>query len=172
VWTFTLVWLMADRGWQAAPAGVVVTVAQLLGAVGRVAAGHWSDRMNARLRPIRVIAVVAAAAMLLLGLLAHLDSPLSVVIVVVASAITVTDNGLAFTAIAEIAGPYWSGRALGVQYTSQMVTMGGAPPLFGALIAIAGFPVAFAVTSIFALAAVPMIPIDADHPELLQPSGR
>jgi MFS family permease len=170
VWTFTLVWLMADLGWQAAPAGVVVTVAQLLGAAGRVAAGHWSDRMNARLRPIRIIAVVAASAMLLLGLAADLDSPLSVVIIVAASAITVTDNGLAFTAIAEIAGPYWSGRALGVQYTSQMVTMGGAPPLFGALIAIAGFPVAFAATAIFALAAVPIIPVDADDPELLRPS--
>jgi MFS family permease len=170
VWTFTLVWLMADRGWQAAPAGIVVTVAQLLGAAGRIAAGHWSDRMNARLRPIRIIAVVAASAMLLLGLAADLDSPLSVVIVVVASAITVTDNGLAFTAIAEIAGPYWSGRALGVQYTSQMVTMGGAPPLFGALIAVAGFPVAFAASAIFALAAVPIIPGDADHPELLRPS--
>jgi MFS family permease len=170
VWTFTLVWLMADRGWQAAPAGVVVTVAQLLGAVGRIAAGHWSDRINARLRPIRVIAVVGASAMLLLGLAADLGSPLSVVIIVVASAITVTDNGLAFTAIAEISGPYWSGRALGVQYTSQMVTMGGAPPLFGALIALTGFPVAFAVSAIFALAAVPIIPIDADHPELLRPS--
>jgi hypothetical protein len=51
-----------------------------------------------------------------------------------------------------------------------MVTMGGAPPLFGALIALTGFPVAFAVSAIFALAAVPIIPIDADHPELLRPS--
>ena len=36
VWTFTLVWLMADRGWSAASAGALVTAAQLLGAVGRV----------------------------------------------------------------------------------------------------------------------------------------
>jgi sugar phosphate permease len=170
VWTFTLVWLMSDRGWDAAPAGVVVTVAQISGAVGRVVVGHWSDRMNARLRPIRVIAVLAASVMLLLGLAAHLDSALSVVIIVAASTITVTDNGLAFTAVAEIAGPYWSGRALGVQYTSQMLTMGSAPPLFGALIAIAGFPVAFAASSIFALVAVPMIPGDADHPALVRPS--
>ncbi len=32
VWTFTLVWLMTDRGWSAASAGAMVTVAQMLGA--------------------------------------------------------------------------------------------------------------------------------------------
>ena len=37
VWTFTLVWLMTDRGWSAASAGAMVTVAQILGA-------GWPDR--------------------------------------------------------------------------------------------------------------------------------
>ena len=163
VWTFTLVWLMADRGWSAASAGVVVTVAQLLGALGRVAAGHWSDRVGARLRPIRIISVAAALAMLVLALTDHLNSPLSVAVIVVASVITVTDNGLAYTAIAELAGPFWSGRALGVQYTGQMLTMGGTPPLFGALIAIAGYPVAFAASALFPLAAPLLVPVDADR---------
>lgn len=40
---------------------------------------------------------------------------------VIASVITTADNGLAFTAVAEIAGPYWSGRALGAQNTTQYV---------------------------------------------------
>ena len=44
VWTFTLVWLISARGWSAASAGALVTVAQVLGALGRVAAGRWSDR--------------------------------------------------------------------------------------------------------------------------------
>ena len=43
VWTFTLVWLMTDRGWSAASAGAMVTAAQVLGAAGRIAAGRWSD---------------------------------------------------------------------------------------------------------------------------------
>jgi MFS family permease len=43
VWTFTLVWLMSDRGWSAASAGAMVTAAQFLGAGGRIAAGRWSD---------------------------------------------------------------------------------------------------------------------------------
>jgi len=43
VWTFTLVWLMSDRGWSAASAGAMVTAAQVLGAGGRIAAGRWSE---------------------------------------------------------------------------------------------------------------------------------
>ena len=43
--------------------------------------------------------------------------------------ITVSDNGLAFTAIAEIAGPFWSGRALGTQNTSQHLAVGGRRPV-------------------------------------------
>ena len=43
VWTFTLVWLMAERGWSAGSAGLLVTLAQVLGAAGRIAAGRWSD---------------------------------------------------------------------------------------------------------------------------------
>ena len=87
--------------------------------------------MGSRLRPIRTIALAAAAAMGLLALTDWLDSPLSVAVMVIASVITVSDNGLAFTAIAEIAGPFWSGRALGTQNTSQLLTAGVAPPLFG-----------------------------------------
>jgi MFS family permease len=163
VWTFTLVWLMADRRWSAASAAVVVIVAQVLGAVGRVAAGHWSDRVGARLRPIQIISVAAAVAMLVLAVTDHLDSPLSVAVLVVASVITVTDNGLAYTAIAEHAGPFWSGRALGIQYTGQMLTMAGTPPLFGAMIAVAGYPLAFAVSALFPLAAPFLVPVETER---------
>jgi len=163
VWTFTLVWLMSDRGWSAASADAMVTAAQLLGAAGRIAAGRWSDMVGSRLRPIRTIAVGAAASMGLLALTDWLNSPISVAVMMIASVITVSDNGLAFTAIAEIAGPFWSGRALGTQNTSQLFTAGVAPPLFGALITAAGYPVAFAVCALFPLVALPLVPVDNDH---------
>lgn len=170
VWTFTLVWLMSDRGWSAASAGAMVTAAQILGAGGRIAAGRWSDTaasrssdlVGSRLRPIRTIALAAAAAMGLLALTDWLHSPVSVAVMVIASVITVSDNGLAFTAIAEIAGPFWSGRALGTQNTSQLLTAGVAPPLVGGLIGIAGYPVAFAVCALFPVIAMPLVPVDRD----------
>jgi MFS family permease len=159
VWTFTLVWLMVDRGWSAASAGALVTAAQVLGAFGRVAAGRWSDRVGSRLRPIRTIAVAAAASMALLAFTDELGSPLSIAVMIAASVITVSDNGLAFTAIAEIAGPFWSGRALGTQNTSQLLTAGVAPPLFGGLIAAAGYPAAFLTCAVFPLIALPLVPV-------------
>jgi MFS family permease len=160
VWTFTLVWLITDNGWSAGSAGALVTVAQILGALGRVGAGLWSDRVGSRLAPIRVIAAAAAAAMLALALTDAADWAWSIAAMIVASVVTVSDNGLAFTAIAEIAGPFWSGRALGTQNTSQLLTAGLTPPLFGALIGAAGFPVAFAVCAVFPVLAVPLVPTD------------
>ncbi len=162
MWTFTLVWLIVERGWSSGSAGALVMVAQVLGALGRIAAGRWSDWMGSRLRPIRIIAVGAAASMLALALADVLDSPLSIPVMIAASVITVSDNGLAFTAIAEIAGPFWSGRALGAQNTSQLLTAGLTPPLFGALIGGLGFPVAFAVCAVFPLIALPLVPADPD----------
>ncbi len=163
VWTFTLVWLMTERGWSAGSAGVLVTAgpgarrarAGSPPAAGRTWRGRGCDRSAS-------IALAAAASMGLLALTDWLDSPISVAMMVVASVITVSDNGLAFTAIAEIAGPFWSGRALGTQNTSQLLTAGVAPPLFGALIGVAGYAVAFAVCALFPLIAIPLVPVDAD----------
>ncbi|MGV0834927.1 MFS transporter [Mycolicibacterium thermoresistibile] len=160
IWTFTLVWLMTERGWSAGSAGTMVMIAQVLGAGGRIAAGRWSDLVGSRLRPIRTIALGAAAAMALLALTDAFGSPISVAIMVIAAVVTVSDNSLAFTAIAEIAGPYWTGRALGTQNTSQLLTTAITPPLFGGLIGIAGYPVAFALCAVLPLAAIPLVPAD------------
>lgn len=160
LWTFALVWLMTDRGWSAASAGALVTVAQVLGAGGRIAAGRWSDVTGSRLRPIRTIALAAAATMGLLAVTDWLSSPISVAIMVIASVITVSDNGLAFTAIAEIAGPFWSGRALGTQNTSQLFASAASAPVFGALIGALGYPVAFALSALLPLLAIPVVPVE------------
>jgi len=162
VWTFALVWLMTDRGWSAAAAGTLVMAAQLCGAAGRIAAGRWSDVVGSRLRPVRTIALAASATMGLLAVLDLLDSPWAVAVLLIASTVTVSDNGLAFTAIAEIAGPYWSGRALGVQNTNQLFAAGLVPPMFGALVGAAGFSAAFAVCALFPLVAAPLVPVRDD----------
>ena len=163
LWTFALAWLMTDRGWSAASAGTLITATQVLGAIGRIAAGRWSDVVASRLRPIRTIALAAAVSMGLLALTDWLSSPVSVAMMMIASVITVSDNGLAFTAIAEIAGPFWSGRALGTQNTSQHLATAAAAPLFGGLIGVAGYPVAFAVSALLPLLAIPLVPVGQDR---------
>ncbi len=160
--TFMLVWLIIDTGWSVGTAGALVTVTQLFGAGARVLAGRWSDRVRSRLRPIRTFAVLDGVAMVTLGLTDHLHSRLAVAAMAAAAVVTVLDNGLSSTAIAEIAGPYWSGRALGTQNTSQRLTAGVAPPLFGALIGAVGYPLAFAACALFPLAALRLVPVKAE----------
>jgi nitrate/nitrite transporter NarK len=161
VLTFMLEWLIRDHGWSIASAGALVSASQLFGALGRVLAGRWSDRVGSRMRPIRTIAVGAALVMVLLGLADQLRSPVAVAVMVAASVITVLDNGLAFTAIPEIAGPFWSGRAMGAQNTTQRLTAGACPPAFGELIDVTGYPLAFVVCGLFPLLALPLVPVDA-----------
>lgn len=160
VWTYALVWLMTDRDWSAASAGLLVTVTQILGAFGRMGVGALSDHVGSRMRPLRWVASATTVSMIALAVTDWFDSTASIVVLVIASITTVAPNGLAFTAVAEFAGPYWSGRALGVQNTGQYIAASLVPPAFG-LIAAASFPLAFAVSAVLPALALPVIP--ADH---------
>ncbi len=161
VLTFMLVWLTKSQHWALGTAGILVSFSQLLSALGRIAVGRWSDRLGSRMRPIRIIAVAAAAVMMLLAIADHAHSTLAVTLMVTASVITVLDNGLAFTAIPEVAGRFWSGRAMGAQNTSQRLTAAVGPPVFGEVIDATGYPLAFAVCGLFALLALPVVPSEA-----------
>jgi MFS family permease len=156
--TFMLVWLIANYKCSIALAGFLVTVSQVLGAVGRVMVGRWSDRVGSRLRPVRVIAVAGVLVMAGLAFADHLRSSIAVPLMVAASVVAVLDNGLESTAITEYAGPFWSGRALGLQNTYQRLMAAGAPPVFGGLIATHGYPPGFVVCALFPLLAVPIVP--------------
>src|SRR5690606_16553142 len=158
VWTFGLVWLIGERGWSPGAAGTLIAVTQLLGAAGRIGAGQLSDLVRSRMRPLRWVAVAAAVMMILLAGTDQLDWSVAVVFLVLATVITVADNGLAFTSIAERAGPFWSGRALGAQNTAQFLTGSLVPPLLGGVITVLGFPAAFALTAVCPIIAVPLVP--------------
>lgn len=137
--TFMLVWLINHHGWSVAQAGVLVTISQLLGALGRVAVGRWSDHVGSRMRPVRLIAAAAAATLFLLAAVDNEGSRYDVLLMIAISVIAVLDNGLEATAITEYAGPYWSGRALGIQNTTQRLMAAAGPPLFGSLITTAAY---------------------------------
>ncbi|BCO85249.1 MFS transporter [Mycobacterium paraintracellulare] len=161
VLTFMLVWLMKNQHWSIATAGVLVSFSQLLSALGRITVGRWSDRLGSRMRPIRIIAMAAAVVMVLLAIADHAHSAMAVTLMVAASVITVLDNGLAFTAIPEVAGRFWSGRAMGAQNTTQRLTAAVGPPVFGEMIDATGYPLAFAVCALFPLLALPVVPSEA-----------
>jgi sugar phosphate permease len=164
--TFMLVWLTKDHGWSGNAAGVLVAITQLLGAMSRIGAGRWSDVTGSRMRPVRVIAVLTSMTMMMLAITDHLNSPLAVPVMVSVAVISVMDNGLEATAITEFAGPLWSGRALGVQNTTQRLMTLAGPPVFGALIMVTGYPLAFALCGLFPLAAAPIVPTGLPIPGL------
>lgn len=164
VWTFALVWLTDDRGWAAGAAGGLVAATQILGALGRIGAGQLSDMVHSRMRPLRWVAVAAAVTMALLGLTSRLDWAIAVPLLVVATMVTVADNGLAFTSVAERAGPFWSGRALGVQNTSQFLAASLVPPLAGLAIGQLGYGAVFALGAVFPLAALALVPVRGERP--------
>jgi MFS family permease len=157
--TFGLVWLIADQEWDPLAAGVVVALAQLLGAGGRVAIGVLSDRVGSRLRPLRWVALAGIPLLLLTALAGELHAaPAVAVFYVLASCVSVADNGLAFTAVAEVAGAHWSGRALGAQNTGQFIAAAIVAPAMGALIAVTGYSLAFTLLALAPAAAIPLVP--------------
>jgi MFS family permease len=157
--TFMLVWLMQYHGWSVTAAGGAVTFSQLLGAVGRIFVGRRSDRIGSRMRPVRTIAIVAAAALFLLALVDNASSGYGVLLMIAISVIAVLDNGLEATAITELAGPFWSGRALGIQNTAQRLMAAGASPLFGALVVAGPYRFAWVLCGLFPLLAAPLVPV-------------
>ncbi len=156
VWTYSLTWLVQERGWTPVSAGALVAGTHVLGALGRIAVGQLSDLVGSRVRPLRWVAAGAGLTMALLALTEPLG--VAVVLLVVASTVTVADNGLAFTGVAERAGSYWSGRALGVQNTAQYLAAAAAAPIAGLAITRWGYAATFAVAALFPLLAMPMVP--------------
>ncbi|MBX3098910.1 MAG: MFS transporter [Salinibacterium sp.] len=165
--TFGLVWLVSEQHWTPLAAGVLVGAAQFIGAIGRIGVGVLSDRVGSRVRPLRWVAVSASAVMLVLAAVDATHFAAAGIVFVIATSVTVADNGLAFTSVAEMAGSRWAGRALGAQNTAQFLTASIAAPLFGALIGLLGYPLTFLISAFAPAVAIPLVPsIEAEHDKL------
>lgn len=161
--TYGLVWLVG-LGWSTSAAGLLVGASQFVGAIGRILVGVWSDRAGSRVRPLRIVVVSAAVVMGLLALVDVTHLAAGAVFLVVATSVTVADNGLAYTSVAEAAGPFWSGRALGTQNTGQFIAASAVGPGVGALVTALGFAASFGIVAVLPLLALPLVPrTDRSH---------
>ncbi|MDN3477824.1 MFS transporter [Curtobacterium sp. APC 4022] len=161
--TYGLVWLVT-LGWSTSAAGLLVGAAQFVGAIGRILVGSWSDHVGSRVGPLRVVAVSAAVVMAMLALVDVAHLPAAAVLLVVATSVTVADNGLAYTSVAEAAGPAWSGRALGAQNTGQFIAASAVGPGIGALVGLVGFAGSFLLVAALPVLALPLVPrADRSH---------
>ena len=164
--TFGLVFLVDTRGWSESSAGRVLAIAAFGGAGARLMAGWWSDRAGSRVGPMRTLALATCVVLAALALTAAAHNGplgrLGIGALLAAAVLSVSTNGLSFTAVAEYAGPSWAGRALGIHNTGQNGVAAASAPLVGALITAVGYPAAFASAAVLALLAVAVVPTSVE----------
>jgi sugar phosphate permease len=149
--SFTVLFLHSARGLSTTAAAFVLAGSQVLGAVARIGAGHWSDRLGARIVPMRRLALGISLTLALVALLAHARTSLLVPALVLAGGFGLSWNGLSFTAAAELAGARAAGAALGLQQT--VLGLGGivAPIAFASLVAASSWRIGFLAAALATL---------------------
>ncbi len=157
IMSFVVLFLHDARGWSTGQAALVLAAVQVCALVARIAVGHWSDVLGARLPPLRRIGVASFGSLALVTAL--LDWPLWLLVpaLVVAGAIGMAWNGLAFTAAAELAGPRRSGAAIGFQQTMLSALGIFAPIGFAAAVSAGSWRIAYGLAALFPLAGAALL---------------
>jgi MFS family permease len=152
--SYPVLFLHQHRGLSAHSAALVLAAMNVLGIGARIGTGRWSDRLGARIAPLRVLGTSISLGTAAVALL--VDAPLAALVpaLIVAGVISLSWNGLAFTAAAETAGIAHSGAALGFQQTVLGMLVTAGVPAFAALVAATSWRVAFAVAAVCPLVGV------------------
>jgi sugar phosphate permease len=152
--SYPVLFLHQHRGLSTHSAALVLAAMNVLGIGARIGTGRWSDRLGARIVPLRVLGTLITLGTAVVALL--VDAPLAALVpaLIVAGVISLSWNGLAFTAAAETAGIARSGAALGFQQTVLGVLYTAGAPAFAALVAATSWRVAFEVAAVFPLVGV------------------
>jgi sugar phosphate permease len=150
--SYLTLFLHDRRHWSAGSAAGVLVAVQLGGAAARVLAGRWSDRRGVRIAPMRELALAGTFLFALTAVLADGPAALLLPVIVVTGVVSMSSNGLAFTATGEIAGQARAGIAMGMQNTALFAAGVVAPIGFGAIAEHVGWPAGFAVLALLAAA--------------------
>lgn len=162
--SFTAIFLTEYRGFSLTAAATAFAFIQIGGGAARVIAGRLSDRTGERVPQMRLhgfalVLMLAATALLVNGPTVPLVAAL-----LLAGILTLSWNGLAFTATAEMAGYARSGQALGLQGTVMRIVSVGAGVGFGLAVTAFSWPVAFVLLALFPLAgALLLTPLIAEE---------
>jgi sugar phosphate permease len=161
---FVVLFLHDARDVSAATAAAALGALQIVGALVRIVAGRRSDREGLRIAPMRRIAARNAALLAALGALAGGPGVVLYPVLAVAAVSTMSWNGLAFTAAAEISGRARAGTAMSLQNT--IISIGGvlAPTAFGVLVEATSWTAAFAILAAAPLGAFAVLrPLEGDE---------
>jgi sugar phosphate permease len=145
---FVVLFLHEHRHMTTTSSAAVLAAINLIGIGARIGAGHWSDRVRKRMQPLRRIGVVLTVTMAVVTVL--VDAPLAVLVpaLVVTGVVSITWNGLSFTASAETAGLARSGAALGFQQTLLGIVGAVFAPAFAWIVDATSWRTAFALSTL------------------------
>jgi MFS family permease len=145
---FFVLFLHDHRGVSTAVAAASLAVTQVFGGIVRIVVGRWSDRLRARIVPLRRLALGMAATVAVTTALADASPWIVLPALVVAATFGLSWNGLSFAATAEAAGRARSGAAIGLQQT--FLAAGGlvAPIAFAAAVHHTSWRAAFALAAV------------------------
>jgi len=152
--SFLILFLHGERGLSTAEAAGVFALIQALGAVARVVTGRWSDRLKARIAPLRRLALGLSVSLATAAVLLTAPLPILIPVFVAAGALSLSWNGLSFTAAAELAGRRRAGAALGFQQTALAITSAAAPPAFAAVVEAGSWSLAYGLAAAMPVAGV------------------
>ncbi len=146
--------LHEGAGMSIALAGGLLALTQVLGALGRLGNGVWSDRVGSRLGPLRIVAVAVAIGFALAALVEPGPAPLVAAVLVPAAALAISWNGLVFTAAGALAPPGRAATAMAVSNTANYVAAAVTPVIGGLIAQVAGRPAMLGLGAVAALGAV------------------
>ena len=150
--SFVVLFLHDARGVRAETAAVALAAIQVGGALARLVAGRRSDLEGRRIAPLRRLGLGSALALAATAALVSAPLVVLVPVLLAAGVLTMSWNGLAFTATAELSGRERAGTAIGLQQTVMRALSSGAGVGFGAFVAASSWAVGFAALALLPLA--------------------
>ena len=154
---FLVVYLVDEHDVRPATAALALAAVQLGGGAARIVAGRWSDRLGRRVLPLRRVALAVAGLFAVEAGLEGLDVVAAVPVLMLAGVVAISWNGLAFTAVGELAGPGRAGTALGLQNTAVALGAALTAPLVGGLVDATTWVVGFVLAAVVAVSAAVLL---------------
>jgi sugar phosphate permease len=156
---FLVVFLHDEHGWSVAAASGALAALYVGGAVARVAAGVWSDRIDERVAPLRRLTALSSVFLLSAAVLGGVGAPTVLLLpaLLAGGVLAASWNGLSLTAATEMSGRERAGTAIGVQNTILNGAGAIAPVAFASAVVATSWPASWAMLAICQLAGVAVL---------------
>ncbi len=151
---FLVVYLVDEHDVAIGTAALLLAGVQLGGGALRIVAGRWSDRLSLRVVPLRRVAAVITGLFVLVAVSEAADLSLVVPLLLLTGVVAISWNGLAFTAVGELAGAGRAGTALGLQNTAVALGAALTAPVLGAVVDASTWAFGFGLAAVAGGAAV------------------